>query len=206
MQPEPIPAILLAAGASTRLGSPKQLLSLPCNHCPPGETLLDRAVRLAHEAGASPVFAVLGAHAKIIQRDAKLKHCTVLLNEAWAEGMASSLRCGVRAVMRECPHATGALLMVCDQPALSAEHLTKLVQAHRAAPSNIIASSYSDRRGVPIVVPPAIFTALLQLKGNQGARSVLASATVAIDEVPFPGGEIDIDTSEDAAHWQSLKR
>lgn len=190
----PIPAILLAAGASARLGQPKQLLRLPAFG---EETLLDRAARLALEAGATRVFVVLGAYADEIEHSAHLTHCDIVRNAEWREGMASSLRAGIQAVIEQSPATTGALLMVCDQPALSAEHLRQLLAIHASQPEVIAASYYADRFGVPVVVPRSLFPALLQLTGDQGARAILQQTEFERVAIPFPSGEWDIDTAED---------
>lgn len=190
----PVPAILLAAGASTRLGQPKQLLRLPAFG---GETLLDRTARLALEAGATPVFVVLGAYVEEIERSAHLAQCDIVRNAEWPEGMASSLRAGIQAVIEKASEATGVLLMVGDQPALTAEHLRQLLAIHEAQPEIIAASYYANRSGVPVVVPRSLFPALLQLTGDQGARAILQQTEFERVAVPFPGGEWDIDTTED---------
>ncbi len=189
-----VPAILLAAGASTRLGQPKQLLQLPAFG---GETLLAHTVGLVHAAGAVPLFVVLGAHAEEIQRQSQLPHCTVLRNDAWAEGMASSIRIGIAAVIEQVPNASGVTLLVCDQPALSVEHLRHLLACHRKDPDTIVASHYAGRLGVPAVFPRAFFPALLQLKGDRGARVLLQQSGWTIQQVKFPQGELDIDSPED---------
>lgn len=192
--PLAVPAIVLAAGASTRLGQPKQLLRLPAFG---GETLLERVAHLAHEAGAAPVYLVLGSDAEIIVRETALSNFRVLQNIEWAEGMASSLRLGIRAMRREIPAASGALLLVCDQPALTCEHLRQLLASHQAQPAHIVASSYAGRRGVPAVIPRAEFAKLLALQGDVGARAFLRTSDVPIDEIAFPRGEWDIDIPDD---------
>ncbi len=194
------PAVLLAAGASTRLGQPKQLLQLPTFG---GETLLDHAVGLAQAAGAMPLFVVLGAHAEEIQRQSQLSHCTVLRNEAWAEGMASSIRIGIAAVIEQAPNASGAILLVCDQPALSVEHLRQLLATHRKEPDNIAASHYAGRPGVPAVFPRALFPALMELQGDQGARAILQRSGRIVHQLEFPRGEWDIDSPGDMETLQS---
>jgi molybdenum cofactor cytidylyltransferase len=190
----PVPAILLAAGASTRLGQPKQLLRPPAFG---GETLLDHAVGLARAAGAAPIFVVLGAHAEKIHLECELLDCILLCNEAWAEGMASSIRLGISAVLENVPTAPGAMILVCDQPGLSAEHLRQLFDAHAAEPSRIAASRYAGRTGVPVIFPRTLFPALLKLHGDQGARTLLQQPGTAVDAIEFPEGELDLDSPED---------
>ncbi len=195
----PVPAILLAAGASTRLGQPKQLLRLPAFG---SETLLDRAVALARAAGAAPIFVVLGAHAEKIHLECELLDCIVMHNEAWTEGMASSLRVGIAAVLENAPAATGALVLVCDQPGLSEEHLRSLLAAHQADADRIVASRYAGRTGVPAVFPRALFASLLELRGDQGARALLQQAGTAVHAINFPGGELDLDLPDDVERLQ----
>ena len=178
-------AVVLAAGASTRLGEPKQLILLA------GEKLLERAVRTAREAGCDPIVVVLGASADRIDEACNLGNAVVLVNDLWAEGMASSIRMGITAV-RDCP---SAILMTCDQPAASAFHLRALM-----ASGETTASSYADRRGVPAFFPQAAFPGLMQLQGDAGARTLLQHAPA----IPLPGGELDLDTPDDVAHARKL--
>lgn len=196
----PVPAIVLAAGASTRLGRPKQLLRLPAFG---GETLIDHVIGLAQAAGADPIFVVLGAHADEIQQQSQLPDCTVLRNEFWAEGMASSVRVGIAAIIKKIPAASRAIFLVCDQPGLTAEHLRQLLAAHMTSPDSIAASRYAGRPGVPAVFPRALFPALLQLKGDRGARSIFEQSGVEIHTIEFPQGEWDIDSPEDLERLES---
>ncbi len=178
-------AIILAAGASTRLGEPKQLVMLGA------ETLLARAVRTAREAGCAPVVVVLGASAELIQKQCDLADALVVVNAAWSEGMASSIRIGIGAVAG----ASGVVLMTCDQPAITPEHLLKLT-----ASGDVTASSYAGRRGVPAYFPAQAFSALMQLSGDSGARVLLRSSAT----VPLAGGELDVDTFEELAQAREL--
>ena len=192
--PVSVAAVVLAAGASTRLGQPKQLLRLVASG---GETLLDHAIAAVQAGGTMPIFVVLGARAEEIQREAQLRNCMVVRNEEWAEGMASSVRAGVSAVLGHVVDASGVLLLVCDQPGLTAEHVRALLAAHSEQPEGIAASRYAGRLGVPAVLPRALFPALLALKGDRGARSLFESSGVAIREVAFPEGAWDIDSADD---------
>ncbi|HEX7730491.1 MAG TPA: nucleotidyltransferase family protein [Terracidiphilus sp.] len=190
-----VAAVILAAGASRRLGQPKQLLQLN------GETLLARAVRIASEAGAEPVFAVLGAHAEEMQSALATSSARILLNAEWQSGLASSVRVGVLAVQQHPPAADGVLLMNCDQPRLNAAHLRALLAAFAAqAGQGIAASSYSGARGVPAIFPRALFGQLQQLTGDKGARALLMQSAQPVALVPFAGGDLDIDTPDDLAH------
>jgi len=173
-------AVVLAAGASTRLGEPKQLAWLA------GETLLERAVRTAREAGCSPVVVVLGAEAERIAEQCDLSDAVVVINNAWGEGMASSIRCGVGKLQ----DAEGVVLMTCDQPAVTAAHLRALMATGEAT-----ASHYAGRNGVPAYLPAASFAQLMKLRGDSGARELLREAA-AID---LAHGELDVDTAEDLA-------
>lgn len=186
-------AIVLAAGASTRLGQPKQLLKLD------GETLLHRTVRLAREAGCNPVFVVLGYEAARMQQELTGLAAIPILNPDWPSGMGSSLRSGIEAVIRETPEPQKTLVLLCDQPTLTAETLSTLLAASAKAKSLITASNYAGRSGVPAIFDKYLYPDLLKVEGDQGARSVIQRSAGQTTTVEFPGGTIDIDTPEDLA-------
>jgi molybdenum cofactor cytidylyltransferase len=178
-------AVILAAGASKRLGLPKQLLMLS------GETLLERAVRVARGAECSPVIVVLGASAEVIQARCKLDDAVVMVNEDWAEGMGSSLRVGVGAVR----DLDACVVMTCDMPAVTAGHLLALMSS-----GEVTASSYLGKRGVPAYFPGETFQSLMELRGDSGAKDLLRSARA----VELVGGELDVDTMEDLTRARAL--
>lgn len=189
------PAIVLAAGASRRLGQSKQLLKHG------SETLLKRAIRLSNEAGASPVFAVLGAHYEIISASVPLHDATIVFNGNWEQGIASSIHAGLRALNTAAANGSqpsGALLLTCDQPRLTAAHLRALTDtfAAQTAPS-IVASTYAGVLGVPAMFPRSVFPELLALRGDKGARELLKEPTCPLLAVEFAGGEVDIDIPAD---------
>jgi CTP:molybdopterin cytidylyltransferase MocA len=190
----PTAAILLAAGASTRLGQPKQLAMLN------DEALLTRAIRIAHQAGCSPILVVLGSEADRIRAACSLPKATVVINDHWPEGMASSIRVGIEALRGIAPQEAadtlhGVLLMTCDQPAVTPEHLHAL-----ATSGDVTASAYAGRHGVPAYFPTSVFPALSQLTGDSGARELLRASRA----IPLPLGELDIDTPEALAEAQRL--
>jgi len=178
-------AIILAAGASKRLGQPKQLVVLG------GETLMERAVRIAREAGCAPVIVVLGATAAQIRECCNLAGAMVAVNESWDEGMASSVRVGVSWAAE----ASDAILMTCDQPAVTAEHLRKLMDT-----GELTASAYAGRRGVPAYFPAESFAELQELTGDAGARELLRAAA----SIELPLGELDVDTPEELEQARRL--
>jgi CTP:molybdopterin cytidylyltransferase MocA len=193
----PVAAIILAAGASRRLGQPKQLLQLH------GETLLERALRLAKEAGASPVIAVLGASFIEIAAAIPQGNSIRVLNDRWQEGIASSIHAGLHALDSIAHDSPGVLMMTCDQPRLTADHLRALIDTfHVQSPPSIVASTYAATVGVPAVFPRSVLPPLLELRGDQGARSVLLKPPCQLVKFEFPGGDIDIDEPADLAQLE----
>lgn len=176
-----IGAVILAAGASRRLGRPKQQIVLG------SETLLERAVRTAGEAGLSPVIAVV-AQAALIEPLQRLG-ALVLLNRHADEGMAASIRVGVRGA--DSLKASGIVVMTCDQVAVTPKHLIALC----AEPLRVTASEYAGRKGVPAYFPAAAFAELMKLTGDAGARELLRVAATVVDE----SLALDVDTEEDVA-------
>jgi CTP:molybdopterin cytidylyltransferase MocA len=192
-----IPALILAAGGSSRLGRPKQLVRVK------DEPLLARALRIARAAGADPVFVVLGGSLQQIQGAVDLSGAIVLLNEQWMHGIASSIHAGMQAVEHRCPEAGGILILACDQPNLSAEHLRSMMAAFEESKAEkIVASGYASALGTPAIFPRAYFPKLYELEGDCGARSLLLDAGGQLIEVPFEGGEIDIDNPEDLRYFE----
>lgn len=183
-----VAAVILAAGASTRLGTPKQLALLV------GETLLARAVRVATEAACAPVLVVLGANAELISASGPFHDARLVVNPTWPEGMASSIRAGLQALAGQ---VDGTILMTCDQPAVTPAHLRQLATRN---PDEVTASAYANRRGVPAYFPSRLFPQLLALTGDEGARTLLQIGAT----LPLPNGELDIDTPHHLSLAQTL--
>lgn len=176
-----LPAIILAAGASRRLGRPKQL------ELHEGATLLRRAVAAA--GACAPILVVTGFRAPDMAAELAGLDVEVVVNPEWEEGMASSIRAGVRALPAG---AQGALFLVCDQPAVDAELVGRLLAAFQGAP---VACAYRGVRGIPALLPARAFPALLALRGDRGARGLLQGPDVV--EIPFPRGDWDVDEPGD---------
>jgi CTP:molybdopterin cytidylyltransferase MocA len=189
----PAAAVVLAAGASQRmasLGKPKQLIQIE------NEFLIDRAIRLATEAGCVPVIAVLGAQSETIKAQANLL-AQITVNTAWEEGIASSIRAGVVAAKKLAPRPDALMIMTCDQPAVTTHHLRALLTAANAGV--IAASVYSGQAGIPAVFPHLYFEELMMLQGDTGAKALLKKHAAAVCGIPLEGGDLDLDTPEDLA-------
>ena len=183
--------IILAAGESKRLGSPKQLLSFD------GSTLLARVAKTACESMTYPVIAVLGAHAEKIRPTLNIPGITVVNNEDWQEGMASSIRKGLTSMMELYPQVDGILILVCDQPYLNPDLIKVLIDAQRDAGLPAAAASYSGKLGTPALFHKSLFSVLMLLSGDTGARKMLERMRENVVEVDFEMGDVDIDTQAD---------
>ena len=191
-----IGAVILAAGASSRMGRPKQLLEYN------GLTLVRRAALAARDAGCDPVVVVTGADAEELEKELRELNLQEANNPAWESGMGSSIRAGIQAVKAN-DKITAVVLMLCDQPFVTSNVLSALIAAHRKTGREIVASSYGGTIGVPALFGKAFFTELLRLEGEAGAKQVIQRDLTQVHLLPFPQGEIDIDTPADFARLRS---
>lgn len=193
----PFPAIILAAGASRRLGTPKQLVPFR------GEPLLTHTVRAVRGGGAGPVLVVLGANAEQIAAAVDLSAVHAVANPQWQQGISTSIQAGLEALLQEYPLTQAVMLLVCDQPSLTGKHLRSLIDAYAAGSSEVIvASHYAGVAGIPAIFPASQFEKLHSLTGDTGARQLLRSTQFPMITIPFECGELDIDTSDDLKHLE----
>lgn len=181
--------IILAAGRSSRLGRPKQLLTFQ------DESLLRRSARTALESGCGPVTVVLGFSAQRMVSELDGLPVQIVINRRWEEGMASSLRTGLRAVSKE---VSSVLLMLCDQPHVDAELLRSLHGRFEEG-ALIVTCRYRGVIGVPVLFSRKYFGDLLTLEGDQGARSVIQEHRQAVEVIDFEAAAVDIDTEDEYA-------
>ena len=180
---------MLAAGEGRRLGRPKALVTVG------GELLVERAVRIARDAHCQPVVVVLGASAVEVVAAADLQDALVLVNDAWHEGMGSSLRVGLRALAEI--GAEAAVVLLVDQPRVSAEIVRRIAQAPAAA---AVAASYGDRPGNPVRLQAAVWEDVSAAAvGDVGARAWMRTHPDEVDLVACDdlGSDDDIDTEDD---------
>jgi molybdenum cofactor cytidylyltransferase len=188
-----ISAIILAAGNSSRLGHPKQLVGYQ------GKTLIERIIETALSA-TDEVIVVLGANSEkitsvltplVVNNEKRVK---IVENIYWQEGMASSIKTGMQVIRNE---VKGVLLLLSDQPFVDSELLQTMVQNFAKNDQKIIACRYREQLGVPILYPNLFFSQLNQLTGVGGAKSILSDNLGSIITVDFPAGIFDIDTPQD---------
>jgi molybdenum cofactor cytidylyltransferase len=185
--------MILAAGASSRMGAPKQLLEV--GGCP----LVVRAAQAALESEAWPVVVVLGAHAEKIRPVLAKLPVMVAENPAWAEGMAASVRAGMTTLRQFSRLLDGVLVALCDQPAFSPEIIGQLVAAQRHSGRGIVAAHYRGRNGAPALFLREHFPALAALTGEEGARALLNGNLALVTAVDLPALALDLDTPADYA-------
>lgn len=199
--------VILAAGASTRMGTPKQLLPYV------GQTLLRRAAETAVASQGRPVVVVLGAAAQLCRAELEGLPVHIVENPEWEQGMSGSLSVGMEALLEVTAHSVRAVIfMLCDQPLVSANLLNALIQTHGVTGKCIVASAYAGTRGVPALFCKELFSHIDALRGNEGAKKIIAGNPDEVVSVDFPGGAVDVDTPEsyailgvDAWQWGTAK-
>ncbi|MBD2461250.1 nucleotidyltransferase family protein [Oscillatoria sp. FACHB-1407] len=183
--------LILAAGASTRLGQPKQLLDYQ------GKPLIQHMAEVAIASGGQPVGVVLGAYAAAIAPHLINLNIHLTHNAHWQTGMASSIRCGLQQVLQLASDLEAIVLMVCDQPFVTSHLIQQLMTGYQTSNSLIIASEYEDTLGVPALFDKTLFPELMTLSGDRGARSLMRQYRSYCMSIAFAQGAIDLDTPHD---------
>jgi molybdenum cofactor cytidylyltransferase len=183
--------LILAAGQSSRLGSPKQLLKYN------GSSLINRVAETAIASDCKPVIIALGAYAAEIKSELLSDEIHVLVNTHWQEGMASSIREGLNELIRLNENIDGLVVLVCDQPYLKTMHINQLIQLQAQKDLPAAACSYEGVLGTPALFHKSLFGQLLNLQGDIGAKKILSTLKEQIALVEFESGIFDIDTESD---------
>jgi molybdenum cofactor cytidylyltransferase len=189
-RPLPIGTLVLAAGSSSRMGTPKQLARID------GRSLLRGAAEAALSLGAGPVVVVLGAFAEEVEPELDGLPVHVTYNPGWEEGMAASLRVGV-AALEERGHRGAVLVTLVDQPRVDGAALQRIVDAFRLGGVDAVAAGYDGIMGAPALFAPSWLPRLSALHGERGALSVLRHDPAAVRVVELPEAADDVDTPAD---------
>jgi len=184
-----IALVLLAAGGSTRMGSPKQLLDYQ------GKPLIRHAVETAIASGCEPILVVLGSKADEIRKALDGLDVVVVENTEWEEGVGTSIRAGISGA--EIMGCEGAILALADQPLVTAEILRKLVEEREETGRGIIASEYAGTVGVPAFFAREYFPKLTSLLPTEGCKAVILANLEQSIRISCPEAETDIDTPGD---------
>jgi len=188
-------ALILAAGSSSRLGRSKQLLVID------GEPLLSRTIRVFRESGIEKICIVLGANEETHRRVIPPEVTDIIVNRLWPRGMGTSIRAGMKYLMRRDPDTDSVIIAVCDQPLLSTQVIQSIIEKYRSTHLPIVAARYANTNGVPVLFNRSHFEGLLALPDDQGARRILLQHPDDIAVVAFRGGELDLDTPDDYANF-----
>lgn len=186
-----IAIVILAAGASARMGIPKQLLPYR------GRSLVRHAVEAALGSTCRPVLIVLGANAEQIRPEVEGPSVQIVPNPRWAEGLSSSIRAGIEALASSEDPPEAVVLTLCDQPLVCSDDIDALVAAYRSTTRPIIASKYAGTLGVPALFAQSVLPELLHLAGDAGAKQVIQRHLASVWPVPCPHAAIDLDTLVD---------
>lgn len=190
-----IGGLLLAAGGSSRLGHPKQLVQYH------GETLIRRSAIALLDAGCSPVIVVIGGEIEGSTTELNDLPLQIVLNPEWRTGMSSSIASGIRRLIEIEPQIKGVLITLCDQPDVTAHFLACFINQYSEEQQDIIATDDGEVIGVPALFSARVFDQLLSLEGDKGARQLIRNsdkvATIRANAV-FS----DIDTQEDLVRLQ----
>ncbi|MEM1135994.1 MAG: nucleotidyltransferase family protein [Bacteroidota bacterium] len=191
-----IGVILLAAGESRRLGTPKQLLKLL------DKTLVARASEAILQTEIDKVVVVTGESAEEVKLALTSYQVDIVYNKDWKSGMGSSIKKGTHALLQKYPDIQALLICLCDQPFLNSNYLKKVIEQYMKTEKLIIASYYNDKASVPALFDHSLFGKLLQLQGEEGARKIIRGNSRIVEHIPFPEGKYDIDTIE---AWEKVQ-
>lgn len=183
--------IILAAGNSSRLGQPKQLLAFK------DTTLLKNTIEAASLLPNVIVLVVVGSNHQQIKKELNSSKIKISFNEDWESGMSSSIVKGLNDLLLINPQIENCIISVCDQPFISHSVFENLLKEYTKTGKGIVASAYSETVGTPVLFNKKYFKDLLGLKGHEGAKKIINQYLNDSVAVPFEKGNIDIDTPED---------
>lgn len=190
--PSNIAIVILAAGASKRMGSPKQLLKWG------DETLINYSIKTVQKVNTKSVVVVLGANFELIKNGIQTSEVTILNNPHWEKGLGTSIAVAVEYLQNSKSSVDGVLITLCDQPLITSDFLKLLISKFQLDKNQIIATSYGNgKHGVPALFDKVYFNELMGLSDDQGAREILKRQSNNVIGVTPPESNVDLDTNED---------
>lgn len=183
--------VILAAGSSSRLGRPKQLLQYK------ETTLLNNTILEASKVQNSFVVVVTGANSESVLKELNSAEITTCFNLDWETGMSSSIVKGLNEILLLNPDCEQCIFAVCDQPFVTTSIFENLINEYVKTGKAIVASAYSKTLGTPVLFHKKYFPELLELKGQEGAKKLIKKYAEDTASIIFEKGNIDIDTEED---------
>jgi molybdenum cofactor cytidylyltransferase len=183
--------IILAAGSSSRLGHPKQLLTYKKT------TLLKNTINEIASIANTVIIVVTGSNRELIENELDSSQIKISHNPDWEFGMSSSISKGLTDLLAIYPDCESCIFTVCDQPYVTQSIFENLITEYQKTGKGIIASSYSETLGTPVLFDKKYFNELIALKGQEGAKKIINKFLDDTVSIPFEKGDIDIDTQED---------
>lgn len=191
--------LILAAGASSRMQTPKQLLKIG------NQTLLELVLEKAKALASLPIYCVLGANADLIQEEISTENVAFIINKNHSKGLSTSIVAGINYLTKNAPFVDCLLILLADQPDVDLQYLENLVQLSAENPTQIIASKYPKNIGVPAVFPKSFFSELQNLEGDFGAKEFLQQHKDQLICSNLTPSLIDLDTKEDYENYLKQK-
>lgn len=191
--------VILAAGSSSRMGQSKQLLQIG------NESLLTHSTRIALHAGASKVIVVLGSNEVAHRKSIENTPVEIVVNTRWHAGIGSSIKLGLAKLTESDPSIQAVVLMVCDQPLLTADHLASLIATFYKTKNAIVATAYAGSVGSPALFSSAEFKKIMLLDDHSGAQSLLKE-NANVTQIIFEPAGIDLDTPKDYSDFLMLSK
>ena len=173
------------------MGRPKQLLKFQ------GLTLIQRIVDASLATEAELIVVVTGSHSEEVMESLHGKNVVFAFNPQWMDGMASGIVLGLAQVLRYSSTIENVIIAVCDQPFVTSDFLSKLLYLKNKSKKTVVSSAYANTVGTPVLFDKKHFSALLDLKGTEGAKKLLKLLNNDMVALPLENGEVDIDTEAD---------
>jgi len=190
--PSKIAVVILAAGASKRMGQPKQLLKWG------NETLITHTIKTALKLNSDAIYVVLGSNFQIIKKTIHHLPITILNNNNWEYGLGTSIACASKYIQEQKPIIDAVLFILADQPFITCNYLNELISCFSPHKKQIIASFYQNRKfGVPAIFDTFYLNQLSKLNDDFGARHILKENESFVKSLKPPVKNVDLDFKED---------